>query len=97
MTLNPDDLDACLRVLQTVSEDPSGMAGHDRFKALVAKVHRRGKKGQVLRRRAAGRADVLLRWGELQIDPARRTVTRAGQPVELSAREFGVLRRFVHA
>ena len=46
---------------------------------------------RALRRRAAGRADVLLRWGELQIDPARRTVTRAGQPVELSAREFGVL------
>jgi two-component system OmpR family response regulator/two-component system response regulator QseB len=44
-----------------------------------------------LRRRAAGRAQPTLAWGELVIDPAARTVQRAGQPVELSAREFAVL------
>lgn len=46
---------------------------------------------RALRRRAAGRAHTVLRWGELQIDPASRTVTRAGRNVELSGREFAVL------
>ena len=42
-------------------------------------------------RRAAGRAQPVLQVGDLRIDPAARTVTRAGEPVELSSREFGVL------
>ncbi len=46
---------------------------------------------RALRRRSAGRAHALLRCGELEIDIPARTVRRAGQPVELSAREFAVL------
>ncbi len=46
---------------------------------------------RALRRRQAGRAQPVLRWGELEIDPAAREVRRAGQPVELSAREFALL------
>lgn len=46
---------------------------------------------RALRRRSVGRAAPLLRCGELEINPANRTVTRAGEPVELSARQFGVL------
>jgi DNA-binding response OmpR family regulator len=46
---------------------------------------------RALRRRAAGRAQPTLRYGDLEIDPASRTVARAGHPVELSAREFSVL------
>ena len=46
---------------------------------------------RALRRRVAGRAQALLRCGDLAIDTAARTVQRAGQPVELSAREFAVL------
>ncbi|MES2991298.1 MAG: response regulator transcription factor [Pseudomonadota bacterium] len=46
---------------------------------------------RALRRRSAGRAHALLRCGELEIDVPARTVRRAGQPVELSAREFAVL------
>lgn len=46
---------------------------------------------RALRRRAAGRARTLLHWGDLEIDPAHRTVLQAGQAVELSAREFAVL------
>jgi DNA-binding response OmpR family regulator len=33
---------------------------------------------------------VLLR-GDVELDPARRVVSRAGQPVELTRKEFGVL------
>jgi len=46
---------------------------------------------RALVRRAAGRAQATLQVGDLQIDPAARTVQRAGLPLELSAREFGVL------
>jgi DNA-binding response OmpR family regulator len=46
---------------------------------------------RALHRRADGRARMCLRCGELEIDPAARTVLRAGQPVDLSAREFAVL------
>ncbi len=46
---------------------------------------------RALRRRSTGRAHALLRCGELEIDSSARIVRRAGQPVELSAREFAVL------
>lgn len=46
---------------------------------------------RALRRRAAGRAQPLLRCGEIELDPAKRSVRRAGAEVELSGREFGVL------
>jgi DNA-binding response OmpR family regulator len=46
---------------------------------------------RALRRRAAGRGQPLLQHGDLVVDPAARTVHRAGQPVVLSGREFAVL------
>lgn len=52
---------------------------------------------RALRRRAAGRAQALIRRGELEIDPAARTVKRAGQSVELPSREFGLLLVLVEA
>jgi len=42
-------------------------------------------------RRHEGRAQPLLRHGGVTLDPATRQVTRDGQPVLLSAREFAVL------
>jgi DNA-binding response OmpR family regulator len=54
------------------------------FDELLARLH-------ALHRRAQGRHDPLLRIDDLQIDPLRRTVTLAGQPVALSPREFDVL------
>lgn len=52
---------------------------------------------RALRRRAAGRAHAVLRWGELEIDPASREVRRGGAPVELSAREFALLMTLMEA
>lgn len=52
---------------------------------------------RALRRRAAGRAQPKLQYGELEIDPAARIVLRAGQPVELSTREFSVLLALIEA
>lgn len=51
---------------------------------LIARV-------RALLRRHAGSGSPVLRCGALALDPARRLVTLEGQPVELSAREFGLL------
>ena len=48
-------------------------------------------------RRAAGRADPHIRWGDLELDPASRQVRRAGQPVMLSTREFSLLQALLEA
>lgn len=46
MDFTPDELETCLRVLQSISEDTAQMNDNERFKALVAKIHRAGKKGE---------------------------------------------------
>ena len=46
---------------------------------------------RALTRRSAGRASPLLTHGDLSLDPAARSVTLAGQPVELAGREFALL------
>jgi two-component system OmpR family response regulator/two-component system response regulator QseB len=42
-------------------------------------------------RRRSGRSQPLLTHGDVALDPATRQVTRGGEPVLLSAREFAVL------
>jgi two-component system, OmpR family, response regulator len=54
------------------------------FGELVARV-------RALLRRGAPERPVVLVAGDLEVDPARRSVMRAGQRVALSAREFAVL------
>ena len=46
---------------------------------------------RALVRRAHGRPEPVLTLGEIALNPAARTVTRAGQPVELTPREFDLL------
>lgn len=46
---------------------------------------------RALLRRAAGRAEPKIVYGEIEIDPAAHQVTLAGKPVELSRREYSVL------
>jgi DNA-binding response OmpR family regulator len=46
---------------------------------------------RAIARRSQGRAAPLLRHKELVLDPEARSVTRAGQVVELSARELAIL------
>src|SRR5262245_60740683 len=55
MNFTPDELETCLKVLQHVSDDPAVMDGHDRSKALVAKVQNRGRKSVKRRLRANDR------------------------------------------
>jgi two-component system OmpR family response regulator len=46
---------------------------------------------RALVRRAAGRAEPEYVWGQVRVKPTTREVSVAGQPVQLSAREWAVL------
>lgn len=54
------------------------------YRVLVARL-------RALIRRGAPERPVVLTAGTLSLDPSRRTVTRAGTPIVLTPREFGVL------
>jgi DNA-binding response OmpR family regulator len=61
------------------------------FEELVARV-------RALGRRATPAAPPVLRGpGRLELDPARRTAGRDGQPLELTRKEFGVLEELLRA
>jgi len=51
---------------------------------------------RALLRRHSGRAEPLVRIGELTLDPATREVTFHGEPLRLSARELALLEALVH-
>jgi DNA-binding response OmpR family regulator len=55
-----------------------------RFAELVARVH-------ALARRATPSRPPLLQRGDLELDPARRRLTRSGKELELARKEFAVL------
>jgi two-component system response regulator QseB len=46
---------------------------------------------RALVRRAAGRASAILTWRDVTLEPSSMAVTKAGEPVRLSRREFSVL------
>ena len=54
------------------------------WKELVARI-------RALARRAGRARPAVLRRGDLELDPARRSVTRAGAELDLTPKEFGVL------
>jgi DNA-binding response OmpR family regulator len=58
------------------------------FGELTARV-------RTLLRRDAGRSGAVLRVGALALDTARHTSSRAGRPLDLTAKEFALLRYFM--
>jgi DNA-binding response OmpR family regulator len=58
------------------------------FVELLARV-------RALLRRGAAAGPPTLTVGDLALDPATRTVTRAGQPIDLSPREYALLEFFM--
>jgi len=61
-----------------------------RFAELVARIH-------ALARRATPSRPPVLHHSDLQLDPARRRLTRAGQELELARKEFAVLEALMSA
>jgi two-component system, OmpR family, response regulator VanR len=61
-----------------------------RFAELVARVH-------ALARRAGPARPAVLAHADITLDPARRVVTRGGEPLELARKEFGVLHELMAA
>jgi DNA-binding response OmpR family regulator len=55
-----------------------------RFAELVARIH-------ALARRSAPSRPPVMRHGDLELDPARRRLTRDGRELELARKEFAVL------
>jgi two-component system response regulator VanR len=60
------------------------------WKELVARI-------RALARRAGRARPAILRRGDLELDPARHLVTRAGEEVDLTPKEFGVLEALLGA
>jgi two-component system, OmpR family, response regulator VanR len=60
------------------------------FAELVARV-------RALARRAGTAHPPTLRSNDVELDPARHTVTRAGRPIELTPKEFAVLEALLAA
>ena len=61
-----------------------------RFAELVARL-------RALGRRSGDARPAILSSGELTLDPARRVATRAGEPLDLTVKEFGVLEALLEA
>ncbi len=61
-----------------------------RFAELVARIH-------ALARRATPSRPPVLNHGDIELDPARRRVTRDGAQVELARKEFAVLEALLSA
>jgi two-component system, OmpR family, response regulator MprA len=59
------------------------------FEELLARV------GALLRRRTAQQSSERLSYADLELDPATREVWRAGEPLDLTAREFDLLTFFL--
>lgn len=52
---------------------------------------------RALLRRAAGRASPTIRYGDIELDPAARTVRQLGKAVDVSPRAFSVLQVLLEA
>jgi two-component system, OmpR family, response regulator VanR len=60
------------------------------FAELIARINALG-------RRSGEARPAVMRRGDIELDPAERTVTRGGKPIALSAKEFGVLESLMEA
>ncbi len=66
-------------------------AGADDYMVKPIDLDELAARLRAIERRAAGRSEPAIEIGGIAIDPATRSVTRGGEPVDLTARELAVL------
>lgn len=81
-----------LTARDAIGEKIAGLdGGADEYLVKPVSLDELSARIRAMIRRAAGRAQPRLQLGDLVLDPATRLVTLAGEPVELSGREFSLL------
>jgi two-component system, OmpR family, response regulator len=66
-------------------------AGADDYLVKPFELEELAARIRAVTRRKAGRAEPAVEIGDVRLDPSMRLVTRGGEPVVLSAREYAVL------
>jgi two-component system response regulator QseB len=66
-------------------------AGADDYLVKPFELEELAARIRAVTRRKAGRAEPAVEIGDIRLDPSMRQVTRGGEPVVLSAREYAVL------
>lgn len=76
-----------------VADRISGLdAGADDYMGKPFDLDELAARLRAVSRRGAGRANAILEWRGVTLDPAQLIATRAGAPLKLTRREFAVLR-----